>query len=152
MKDCLVCQEISGEIVVPGELLHAGKLTVVFHVPPLNTDSVHLGYLMVSPRRHVEDFAGVTTEEAASVGVEISRWSKTLKDAGAERVYVAVVGHDVAHLHVHLIPRWPGTPTDIAWHAVDEWAGARRGDFNDASSFASRLREKYEAMVARDTN
>ncbi len=142
MKDCLVCREIAGEIVVPGGLLQADKLTVVFHVPPLETESVYLGYLMVSPRRHVEDFAGLSSDEAAAIGIEIGRWSKALKETGAERIYVAVVGHDVAHLHVHLIPRWPGTPPDIAWHAVDEWAEARRGDFIEASSFATRLREQ----------
>jgi hypothetical protein len=32
------------------------------------------------------------------------------------------------HLHVHLLPRWPETPTDVVWHAVDEWPGARRLD------------------------
>ena len=143
MEECLICQEIAGTVAVPGGQLPTSPEVAAIHVPPLNAESVYLGYLMVCPRRHAEDFAALSSEEAAAVGVEIGRWSQALRGAGAERVYVAVVGHHVAHLHVHLLPRWPETPADVAWHAVDEWPGARRGGFEEAASFAIQLRELY---------
>lgn len=137
---CLVCSEQSGEVPVPGGLLAEDDLAVVFHVPPRG-DVVFLGHLLVTPRRHVPDFAGLTADEAAAVGIAVSRWSGALKRLGAMRVYVATVGHAADHLHVHLLPRWPGTPEDVPWHSVDEWPGARVGDFASAEELVSRIRE-----------
>ena len=60
---------------------------------------------------------------------------------GAEHVYVAVLGHHVPHLHVHLVPRYPGTPHEY-WSPlmVDEWPGARRGDTDDVATVGDRIR------------
>jgi histidine triad (HIT) family protein len=60
-------------------------------------------------------------------------------EAGAEHVYSAVVGHRVAHLHVHLIPRYPGTPAELEWHQVTDWPGGRSTE-PEATALAIRLR------------
>jgi len=140
VSDCLVCREGTGETPVPGGPLQADELVVAFHVPPLTRDEVYLGYLMVTPRRHVAGFAGLEPDEAAAVGVAISRWSAALSRAGAERVYVTTIGHGIDHLHVHLVPRWPGTPPEVAWHSVDEWPDARRVSFAGAATWVDQLR------------
>jgi diadenosine tetraphosphate (Ap4A) HIT family hydrolase len=136
---CLVCREVSGLVPLPGGLLTHGALVAAFHVPP-RAETVFLGHLLVIPRRHVADFAGLSAEEAAAVGVGISRWSAALKHLGAMRVYVATIGHGTDHLHVHLLPRWPGTPEEIPWHSVDDWPGARMGDFAAAEEMVSLIR------------
>jgi diadenosine tetraphosphate (Ap4A) HIT family hydrolase len=107
---------------------------------------VYVGYLLVTPRRHVPGFAGLDEREAAAVGVSVSRLSRALEELGAERVYAAVVGHGVPHLHVHLVPRWPGTPPEVPWTEVDEWDGARRGSFEDAAAMAEQVRAR---LIAR---
>ncbi len=94
---------------------------------------------MVTSTRHVADFGGLEPDEAAAIGVDIARWSAALKDAGATRVYTATIGHGWDHLHVHLLPRWPGTPADVPWHAVDDWPGANRVSFEDAAAFFDSL-------------
>jgi hypothetical protein len=43
---------------------------------------------------------------------------------------------------VHLLPRWPGTPDDVAWHGVDEWAGARRGGPIEIETTVASLRTR----------
>jgi histidine triad (HIT) family protein len=44
------------------------------------------------------------------------RASRALREAaGAEHVYAQVIGDRVPHLHVHLLPRYPGTPEDYWW-------------------------------------
>jgi histidine triad (HIT) family protein len=141
---CLVCQEQRGDVAVPGGLLEASELAIVFHVPPPEDARTYLGHLLVTPRRHVADFAGLESNEAAEIGVQIHRFSAALKQLGAARVYVATIGHGVDHLHVHLLPRWPETPDAVPWHAVDEWPGARQGDV-----FAAReLVEQIRSLVA----
>ncbi|MFI5034898.1 MAG: HIT family protein [Acidimicrobiales bacterium] len=137
---CLVCREQTGATPVPGGPLQADELVVVFHVPPVARDTAYGGYLLVTPQRHVADFAGLVADEAAAVGVAIARWSAALRRAGAERVYVAAIGHGVDHLHVHLVPRWPGTPADVAWHALVERPDARRGSFDEIAAWVEDLR------------
>ena len=112
---------------MPGGNLLEGGLVIVFHTPPLSGGTSYLGHLLVTPRRHCPDFAGLERHEAEAVGAAIAAGSAALKALGAERVYVATIGHGVDHLHVHLLPRWPGTPVEVPWHAVDEWEGAAPG-------------------------
>jgi histidine triad (HIT) family protein len=140
MTDCLVCQENSGEVEVPGGFLHSDEWTIVFHALPFRSSKVYPGHLLITSRRHALDYADLRDDEAASVGREIAKWSRALKSVGAERVYVAAVGHGFPHLHVNLLPRWPGTPDDVPWYAVDDWTGAARVGFAEAEALASRLR------------
>jgi hypothetical protein len=63
-----------------------------------------------------------------------------LKVIGAERVYVATIGHGIDHLHLQLLPRGPGTPEEIPWHGVDEWAGAHRGAASEIEAIVASLR------------
>lgn len=136
---CVVCREINGEIDVPGGPIQSSALALAVHIPPLDRGDVYVGHLLVVPRRHVADFAGLNEREASEIGVFIGRCSRALRSVGAERVYVATIGHSTDHLHVHLLPRWPDTPPDIPWHSVDDWAGARRVDFSHAASFVAEL-------------
>lgn len=136
---CLVCHEVSGQVPLPGGLLTHGDLVAALHLPP-QAETVFLGHLMVIPRRHVADFAGLSAKETAAVGVGISRWSAALKRLGAMRVYVATIGHGTDPLYVHLPPRWPGTPEEVPWHSVDDWPGARMGDFAAAEEMVSVIR------------
>jgi diadenosine tetraphosphate (Ap4A) HIT family hydrolase len=140
-EECLVCGEVSGEVPVPGGPLEASDHVSVFHSPIMApATDVFAGHLLVVTRRHAPGFADLTDEEAASVGRALTRWSKALEGAGAEHVYVLRIGHRVRHLHVHLLPRWPGTPEDVPWTRVDEWPGARRGDLALAMDVVGQLR------------
>lgn len=140
---CLVCAEVRGDVAVPGGHLEDGELVTVFHSPIVDpATDVFVGYLFVTPRRHVPGFAGLTSDEAAAVGASIARWSRALEAAGAAHVYVLRVGHRAPHLHVHLVPRWPETPDDVPWVHVDDWPGARRGGTEDAAALVSDLRRR----------
>ncbi len=140
-EGCLVCDEVNGEISVPGGFLEENHHVSVFHLPVLApARDVFAGYLMVVTRRHIPGFGDLMDEEAAAVGRALTRWSRALERIGAEHVYVLRIGHGQPHLHVHLVPRWPGTPKEVAWTQVDEWPGARRGDAADAAAVVEDLR------------
>jgi len=75
------------------------------------------------------------------MGRLIARVSAALRDSeGAEHVCAPVIGHGVAHLHVHIIARYPGTPPEFWWTRIDEWPDAPRADAADIAALAARLR------------
>jgi len=66
---------------------------LTFHRPPLEEEAVFAGHLLVTPKRHVLDFAALELEESAVMGIAIAKDFRLLKQLGAARVYVATVGH-----------------------------------------------------------
>ena len=145
MSDCFVCGKHRDMASVPGGELIADDHTVVSHLPlstPQGTaESVYLGHLVVEPRRHLRELGELSADEAASFGRLSARASAALTASEtAEHVYAAVIGHGVEHLHLHLLPRYPGTPRDYWWVRVDEWPGAPRGGAAEVEALAKRLR------------
>lgn len=140
---CLVCRELRGEILLPGGLLSDDELVAAFHVPPLEQNpEPYLGHLLVVPRRHVDHLGDLWEEEAARIGVVAARAARGLRSlGGVERVYSAVVGNVADHFHLHLVPRYKGTPADVEWTRVDEWAGAPHGDAEAIGALVDRLRD-----------
>jgi histidine triad (HIT) family protein len=60
-------------------------------------------------------------------------------------VYAAVYGDGVAHLHVHLLPRFPGTPREFWGLNVDRWPQARRGGTAEIVTLVGELRGYLDA-------
>ena len=137
---------------MPGGPIAEDDLVIVSHIvtpDALGTDgtTAYLGHLFVEPRRHAPDLADLTDAEAQSVGLWSARASRALREvAGAAHVYAAVIGDGVPHLHVHLLPRFPGTPREYWWtrqtgfNAVEEWPQAPRGGVADIEALAAALR------------
>jgi diadenosine tetraphosphate (Ap4A) HIT family hydrolase len=140
--DCLVCDELAGTVDVPGGLLWEEETAAAFHLPPLpGRGDPYLGHLLVVARRHAPGLGDLTPDEAAAVGRGAAALARALTEAaGATWVHSAVAGRAVPHLHLHLLPRYAHTPDDVAWHAVDSWPGARRGDAGEIAALADRLR------------
>ena len=131
--DCFVCRKHRERgSLLPGGPVAEDELVMVSHLTPYlpgrPVKPVYLGHLFVEPHRHAPGLADLTGAEAERVGWWCTRASRALREvAGAEHVYAAVIGDAVPHLHVHLIPRYPGTPREYWWDRVDEWPEARRG-------------------------
>jgi histidine triad (HIT) family protein len=144
MGACFICDKHSDTSVSP-LVLAADEHVVVAHLPLVTPagvqEQVYLGYLFVEARRHVGGLGGLSPAEAAAVGRHAARASRALQvSEGAEHVYAAVVGHGVDHFHLHLIPRYPGTPREYWWTRVDEWPDAPRGDGQAVAALIERLR------------
>jgi histidine triad (HIT) family protein len=141
-SDCFVCAKHADPAFAPilsDEFAHVSHLPLT--TPAGRAADAYLGYLMVEPRRHVPELGDLTLEEAASFGRLAARASAALTAGeGAEHVYAAVIGHGVAHLHMHLIPRYPGTPREYWWTRVDEWPDAPRGGEDAIAAVSDRLR------------
>ena len=138
---CLICAKHRDLDALPGGAIAADGHAVLTHLPLGSQESVYLGYLMVEARRHVPGLGDLTADEAASVGRLASGAARALTQVtGAEHVYAAVIGHGVEHFHMHVIPRYPGTPREYWWTRVDEWPDAPRGGAPEIAALTRRLR------------
>lgn len=145
--DCFVCRKhlVRGTLV-PGGPVAEDELVMVSHVAPPEVlgregNRAYLGHLLVEPLRHAPGMADLTDPEAQDVGRWCTRASRALRDvAGAEHVYAAVFGDGVPHLHVHLLPRFPGTPREFWGVHVDTWPQARRGKAAEIELLVDDLR------------
>jgi diadenosine tetraphosphate (Ap4A) HIT family hydrolase len=139
--DCLVCQEVSGEVRLPGGVLWEDAEAIAFHVPPVEGNTrPYLGHCMVVTRRHVDHFGDLSEDEARSVASASRAVARALRAEGAERVHVAVIGLGVDHFHQHLLPRYPGVPEGTSWMAVDELPDAPHGGEGEIADLVARLR------------
>ncbi len=141
--DCFVCAKHRGEVDVPGGVLYEDDLVYATH-GELDEGAPAAGYpgvIFVEPRRHVPGWADLEPAEAERLGLVISRLARALEQGeGAERTYVFVLGHHVPHLHVWLVPRYPGTPDDVIGMSMLRWAGAPRADASEIAALCGRVR------------
>jgi diadenosine tetraphosphate (Ap4A) HIT family hydrolase len=128
--DCFACHKHSGEIAVTGGPIYEDALVYAGHAaePPGRT-TVYPSYLIAEPKRHARGWEDLTDQEAAALGQLLARLCRALRATeGTEHIYVAVLGDHVPHLHVHLLPRYPGTPREYWGLRVDEWPDAPKAD------------------------
>jgi diadenosine tetraphosphate (Ap4A) HIT family hydrolase len=145
--DCFVCRKHRDRgPLMPGGPIAEDDLVLVSHIVTADAlgrsgTTAYLGHLLVEPRRHAAGLADLTDAEARAVGWWCTRASRALRDvAGAEHVYAAVIGDGVPHLHVHLRPRYPGTPREYWWTGMNQWPQARRGDAAQIADLVHDLR------------
>ncbi len=146
--DCLICQKQRGEWQVPGGAIYRDALIYSSHAHFQESEkTAYLGWLVVETRRHVPGLADLTDAEGQAIGLLAARLSRALRELqGAEHVYAFVVGHGVPHLHVHLLPRYPGTPREYWGVRIDEWPQAPRGNQTEIEILCARIRAYWEQM------
>lgn len=141
---CFVCSKQRGEVDVPGGVLYEDDLVYASH-GVLDSHHGYPGLLFVEPKRHAPGFPDLTTAEAERVGLLIHRLSRALEAVtDAERTYVAVLGHHVPHLHVWLVPRYPGTPAELWGTDVLRWDDAPVASYEEIAALCQRIRERLQ--------
>lgn len=139
--ECLICDKHAA--ADPGLEVFRDDDVYVGHLPA--TPEAYLGHLFVEPLEHRAGLADLTAEQGAAVGGAMQRTSAVLRAAGHDHVYAFVYGDRVPHLHVHLVGRHPGAPSEFRGVRVDEWPDAPRGDAQDVAAYVARLRILWAA-------
>jgi len=149
--DCFVCRKHRGEEPVPGGPIYEDDLVYASHKAMPPDGCAYLGWCFVEPRRHAPGLADLTDAEAQAIGWLVARLSRAIKaELNAEHVYAFVIGDRVSHLHVHLIPRHPGTPPEYWGVRVDEWPEAPKGDEMEIAALVVRLRARIQDEGLRE--
>ncbi len=139
-QDCFICRKHKGELYVHGGCIYEDEWVYAGHIGA-NDPLVYLGYLIVDVKRHVAGYGDLSDEEARAIGAIANKLGRALKSTeGAEHLYSFVHGDAFPHFHIHLIPRYPGTPASY-WHPtlIRDYSGVR-GTAEEVEALCSRLR------------
>lgn len=106
---CVFCAVVAGDIA--SRRVHEDEHAVAF----LDLAPLHRGHTLVVPRRHVDsllDGAPAMAEIGDCVDATARLLVDRLEADGLNLVSSAgaVAGQEVAHLHVHLLPRYADAP------------------------------------------
>jgi len=115
VADCIFCKIIAGEI--PCTKVYEDDACLSF----MDIGPISPGHTLVIPKKHFELISELTADETAALFRPVARLAAAVKAAvGADGINVlqnngSSAGQVVAHLHIHLIPRWPGDGLGFRW-------------------------------------
>jgi histidine triad (HIT) family protein len=101
MDDCIFCKIARGD--VPSQKAHHEGDTIV-SFPDIHP--VAPGHTLVIPVAHYEWFYQLPDDISDRLFRACKKIAAELKEqTGADYIHLSIVGKDVPHVHVHLIPR-----------------------------------------------
>jgi histidine triad (HIT) family protein len=102
-KNCIFCKIVRGEI--PCHKIFENKNFLVF----LDIKPVNHGHLLVIPKKHIVWMQEADDKTIADTFKLTKKMMLALKKSlVCNYVQISVVGNEVPHFHVHLIPRYTG--------------------------------------------
>lgn len=128
MQDSVFTKIIKGEI--PSHKVYEDDKTLAF----LNIYPSVYGHTMVIPKTQVEALWDLSDEDYVAVMTTAKKIALRLRDVlGVERVGEKVVGLDVPHAHVHLVP----------FNSAEEYYGHETKDEPDHVALAALAERLY---------
>jgi histidine triad (HIT) family protein len=122
---CIICDKHKDFASYVGEPLAIKNGMVIAHMPVIDGQPATRGHLLIEPFRHLSDASDLTDDEAMALGLFIRNGIKLVtKVLGAEHAYVFRINDKVPHFHVHIVPRYPNTPTEHWGQKLMEWKGS----------------------------
>ena len=101
MENCIFCKIVKNEI--PSSKIYEDDKFLAF----LDIMPVSDGHLLIIPKEHIVWMQDADDETISDIFKLAKKLMKSLKNAmSCDYVTVSVVGKDVPHFHVHLIPRY----------------------------------------------
>ncbi len=106
--DCIFCKIVNKEI--PGYVLGESDLALAF----LDVNPLSKGHTVVIPKAHGETVLDIGDDDLSGVFILVKEVTQKLQDVLNPDGFTIginmreVAGQAVAHLHVHVVPRWKG--------------------------------------------
>jgi len=138
MSDCIFCKIVAGAI--PCTRIYEDDQVLSF----MDVGPISPGHTLLVPKKHYAAIMEMSAEEVAALFRPVAALAAAVKAAvGADGINVlqnngATAGQVVPHLHIHLIPRWPGDGLGFRWPA-------RQADFAVLAKQAEAIRALLKA-------
>ena len=116
MDECIFCKIANKEI--PTKTFYEDENYLAF----LDIRPLSKGHLLVIPKQHYETFLDMPSEEEKELFAKVQELSKVVKEKlGAKLIFLLVMGEEVPHVHVHIIPYYGGEfPISLSGHDSTE--------------------------------
>ncbi|HEY9584609.1 MAG TPA: HIT family protein [Candidatus Paceibacterota bacterium] len=99
--NCIFCKIVKGEI--PADVVYEDDKALAF----LDIHPVNPGHVLVVPKSHHPTILETPDAVVSDIFVKAKKLMIAIKEAAqADFIVLSVVGTDVPHLHLHLIPRY----------------------------------------------
>ena len=135
MAECILCDDLASA----GEIVFSSVVADVL----LHPDSAVRGHAMVVAKRHVENIADLSDDEARDLAlVQRAAERALLEVTGADRAILLKLGIQVPHLHIHIYP----VPDTMTRAGVMNVIDAKVSEVREPG-FAAAVREKLEALT-----
>lgn len=110
MHDCIFCKIAQKNI--PADIVYEDDITIAF----LDINPVNPGHTLVIPKEHHEMMGDTPDDTISDLFVKCKKLMRKIKMAtNADYMALSVVGLDVPHFHVHLIPRYKNDGMASFW-------------------------------------
>ena len=134
---CVFCQIVAG--AVPGSKVHEDEqVLAILDIHPVNP-----GHVLVLPKQHFPSLNDLPESIGAHLFTVAQQTATAIRRSGVRCEGIrftladgAAAGQDVFHLHLHVIPRFPGD----AYRVVADWSASPSREELDAVAHAIRLR------------
>ena len=132
MSDCLFCKIIDGEI--PCHKVYEDDQILAF----LDIQPLTRGHTLVIPKEHAPSMDKLSPDSAAALGKALPIVSSAVLKSTESIAYNLVqnngpeAGMSIAHVHVHIIPRYPDSTHSFLWDYG-------KIDHKDATSLAESI-------------
>ncbi|HET9553650.1 MAG TPA: HIT family protein [Anaeromyxobacteraceae bacterium] len=138
---CTACDLLAGRRPVPGGPLWRGE---GFLLHALDGPSPLPGWLVLTAERHCRAWYDLDPAAAAALGPLAQRVMQAQRRVlGAEHVYAFAIGDVLHHFHLHLVPRYAGTPARLRGRGCFE---ALPGDVIPEAEVVEAARRVAEAL------
>jgi histidine triad (HIT) family protein len=125
-NDCIFCKIVAKEI--PAEIVYEDADFLAF----MDINPVHPGHVLVIPKTHYIWMQEAPDEIVGKIFILSKKIMLSLKISyRADYVKVGVVGNEVPHFHIHLIPR----------HLHNQAEPMPRGKYKDADEIAKHAQK-----------
>ena len=137
--NCAACRVVSGMDRPPGGVVHREE-GLALHA--LAGPSPLRGWLVLTSAVHVRAWPDLPPRALYALGPLAGRVMRAQREIlGAEHVYAFAIGDVVQHFHLHLVPRYAGTP--------DRLRGRGAFDASAEEMLAPAVLEEAARAVAR---
>lgn len=142
---CIFCRIATGEL--PASVVYEDEYTLAF----LDIQPINPGHVLVIPKQHAATLVDLPAEDAARMMRIAQVMEKGLRDSELRcegvNMYLAdgrVAGQDVAHVHLHVFPRFFGDGFELKIDPGNRKPPGRE-ELNDT---AKKLRQAIGALLS----
>jgi len=129
MNECIFCKIVAGDIPA-AKIFEDDKILVFLDINPVNK-----GHLLIIPKDHHQMMVDTPDELVAYIFVKAKELMKVIQKAvAADFVIVSVVGIDVPHFHVHLVPRYKDD-------GLDNWWPTKKYEEGEVEEYSAQIKQ-----------